>query len=664
MSALTIVQRTVSGYLVLVLLIAALGGSSLFVMSSLSQSLTASYQEVLPTVNRANALKEPAYAALTAMSDYLRVSSDPARQEAQQMMQSQQQELAHGLASLEAELPDILQGSMNFASLQQGQKQLGQMFENQLTLHDRQAELEQQIQVSFLGFSEGWRGFNTGMQTLGNRVTDPALARQVRAFERAGAPLLETLNQLLMAANLDDFELPKTNALGALEGFDRPLAFVEERDAGLYGELLAFRNRAEPRLIGEASIVEMKQQQLETRAQLEQDRQLLDQAFANFIDSLDVLLVPVADYAESQQQQAAGTVRQSLVLVVSLILGAVLLATVIGLSTVSSIRGPVRRMLAAIERIAQGDFSQPVAVQGKDELAQIGQFINGLIERLSSSISGVAATAKELQQAAMDNRKLALQTLEGTEQQREQTDSIATAIHQMESAVAEVAHSTESAHQQVELLREAADTNRQNMGASLTAIATLSENIKNAGEVISQVRQRSEDITGILSVIQGVSEQTNLLALNAAIEAARAGEQGRGFAVVADEVRSLATKTRDSAQEIHSMIDALVNASAQAVQLMSNAEHHVTDVVEQSNLTNTSLQQMTQNLEEVADRSVQIAAAAVEQSEVAKEVNRNILGIAGLAQQAALGAQQSSTNSEEVNRLAEEQAKLIAIFKY
>lgn len=664
MPSLTIVQRTLLGYAILVLLIVVLGVSSLLVMSSLSTGLNTSYRDVLPTVQKAGALKEPAYAALTAMNDYLRASTQPERQQAMQRMQQSEQSLLQGFQNLEQELPPSLAGRIDFRAVAQGHQQLQQGLAAQLLLADQQRQLDEQIQVSFLGFSENWRSFNVGIQATSNRVTDPALARQVRVFERSGAPLLEILNQLMGAQNLAEFELPFTNALGVLEGFNRALTFVESRDSNLHSDLLAFKNTAQPRLVGEASIVEMKKTQLESLALMRQERQQLDANFRQLIANLDQLLQPVTQYAEGEQQAAASSVRQASTLVMGFIIGAVIIALLIGVSTVNSIRGPVHKMLLAIERIATGDFTRPVEVKGKDELAQIGRFINSLIERLAASIRGVADTANQLHSAAEANRLVAQQTLLGTEQQRQQTDSIATAIHEMESAVAEVAQSTESAREQVDLLREAAVGNRQNMSDSLQAIAALSANMKNAGSVIGKVQQRSQDITGILSVIQGVSEQTNLLALNAAIEAARAGDAGRGFAVVADEVRSLATKTRDSAQEIHSMIEALVDASAQAVQLMATAESQVVDVVEQSNLTNDSLQQMTRNLEEVGDRSVQIATAAVEQSEVAKEVNNNILSIAQLAQEAAQGAQASSENSEQVSSLAEQQAKLIAMFRY
>ncbi len=239
----------------------------------------------------------------------------------------------------------------------------------------------------------------------------------------------------------------------------------------------------------------------------------------------------------------------------------------------------------------------------------------------------------------------------------------ATAVTEMEHAVNEVAAHASDTSNEVDMVTGLAHSNMENMQKNLRFVRRLQESLDEATQVITQLSSESNQIGEILTVIQSISEQTNLLALNAAIEAARAGEHGRGFAVVADEVRSLATRTQQSANEIGDMIGSLQNKAEQAVEIVSNNLEHAEQSVKQTNETNESLQTMSASLAHINDMSRSIATASEQQSAVAKEVAQNIVGISDMTLNIANDAEDAARNSESLNRLSTEQAELISQFK-
>jgi methyl-accepting chemotaxis protein len=249
------------------------------------------------------------------------------------------------------------------------------------------------------------------------------------------------------------------------------------------------------------------------------------------------------------------------------------------------------------------------------------------------------------------------------QQQLTETSQVATAMSQMSASVAEVASNTANAATAAEAANHAAAEGRDVVQSTISAIEKLADEVEAGATLIGHVEKESESIGSVLDVILGISEQTNLLALNAAIEAARAGEQGRGFAVVADEVRSLAQRTKDSSEEIQNMISNLQNGTRDAVQAMKQGQDQARSSVEQAGLAGQSLETIGESVNSIHDLSVQIANAVEEQSSVAEEINRSIVNINDVAEQTATGAQQTSTASDDMARLAEQLKELVGRFK-
>ena len=325
--------------------------------------------------------------------------------------------------------------------------------------------------------------------------------------------------------------------------------------------------------------------------------------------------------------------------------------------------GPLGRLMGDLERIAGGDLTIDVRPEGLCEVHALGRSLASMVERLREQVALIQGNAAELASAAEELSLVTGETRAGVERQRDETDQVATAMNEMTSTVQEVSSHAEGA---AEAAREADGKSahgRVVVEQAIERIDALAREIEQAAGVIHQLEEESENITRVMDVIQGIAEQTNLLALNAAIEAARAGEQGRGFAVVADEVRTLASRTQESTQEIQQMIERLQSGAGAAVKAMVAAKEQAEETVEQAAGAGTALQAIAEATTAISDMNTQIASAAEEQAQVAEEINRSIARISEIADQTAGGSEQTAQASESLARLAAQLQGVAAQFK-
>ncbi|MBO2608909.1 MULTISPECIES: methyl-accepting chemotaxis protein [Shewanella] len=344
-----------------------------------------------------------------------------------------------------------------------------------------------------------------------------------------------------------------------------------------------------------------------------------------------------------------------------------LIALVLVISTVviiRSIMGPVERITGIISRIEQQkDLSLRCDVGSNDELGMIGRHFNSMVESFQKLIEQVIESVDAMRQSCEELSRNAISASEGVSKQLNETDMVATAITEMGATIDEIAKNTELAASKAGQTYHNAQEGQIGVEDTISKIQSLAQQLDDSANVVAELEKDSQTIGSVLDVIRGIAEQTNLLALNAAIEAARAGEQGRGFAVVADEVRSLAMRTQESTEEIASIIQTLQSRTHSIVDIMEQSQKQGGESAQQAASAGTLLAQINADVTNIMDMSTQIAAAIEEQSMVAAEVNKNVVVIRDIAEESAQAAEENATASDEVRHRADYLHQAVSQFK-
>ncbi|WLG53637.1 methyl-accepting chemotaxis protein [Pseudomonas sp. FP1742] len=327
-----------------------------------------------------------------------------------------------------------------------------------------------------------------------------------------------------------------------------------------------------------------------------------------------------------------------------------------------SILTPLNRAVLAAETIAGGNLSKVIEVDGNDEPARLLGALATMQTNLRKTIEQIAGSATQLGAAAEELSTVTQEASRGVQQQNNEIEQAATAVNEMTAAVEEVARNAVSTSEASKQSTQAAREGRDRVVETVDAIQTMTHDVQNTALMIEGLAAQGRDIGKVLDVIRAIAEQTNLLALNAAIEAARAGEAGRGFAVVADEVRALAHRTAQSTQEIEKMVAGIQNGTGEAVSSMQQSNQRTQSTLEMARAAGVALEQITSSIQLINERNLVIASASEEQAQVSREVDRNLVNIRDLATQSATGAHQTSTATHELSRLAVNLNALVARF--
>ncbi|MFS2096720.1 methyl-accepting chemotaxis protein [Pseudomonas sp. Pseusp11] len=351
------------------------------------------------------------------------------------------------------------------------------------------------------------------------------------------------------------------------------------------------------------------------------------------------------------------------------ITGIVVVAVMAALMTVllawlltRSILTPLNRAVLAAETIASGNLSKVIEVDGNDEPARLLGALATMQTNLRKTIEQIAGSATQLGAAAEELSTVTQEASRGLQQQNNEIEQAATAVNEMTAAVEEVARNAVSTSEASNQSTAAAREGRDRVVETVDAIQTMTHDVQNTALMIEGLAAQGRDIGKVLDVIRAIAEQTNLLALNAAIEAARAGEAGRGFAVVADEVRALAHRTAQSTQEIEKMVAGIQNGTGEAVSSMQQSNQRTQSTLEMARAAGVALEQITSSIQLINERNLVIASASEEQAQVSREVDRNLVNIRDLATQSAAGANQTSAATHELSRLAVDLNAMVARF--
>lgn len=379
-------------------------------------------------------------------------------------------------------------------------------------------------------------------------------------------------------------------------------------------------------------------------------------------DAQDFLDLQVAEGKSSFEQSQKNT-QQFFITVALSVAISVLIISWLSYLIIKRTQLATNELKETANKIAHGDLTQRVNVNGRDEFSHISQYVNDIVTSFQSLVKSTSSSTSQLACSAEENATVSEETKHHVLDQQQQTQMIATAIHEFTATVHEVAESASSASQASEEADVAAIEGKKIVGESIDMIEDLSTEMQEIVSAMQSLAQHAEDISSVVDVIQSISEQTNLLALNAAIEAARAGEQGRGFAVVADEVRTLASRTQKSTQEILQTIQNLQQGSRESTHRLEKGAENAKHTAQEAQKAGHALTRISESVVRINDMNAQIATAAEEQSAVTEEINRNITTISDISLQTATGAEQSSCASAELARLAETMQGKISAFK-
>nr|WP_053140476.1 methyl-accepting chemotaxis protein [Pseudomonas sp. MIACH] len=324
---------------------------------------------------------------------------------------------------------------------------------------------------------------------------------------------------------------------------------------------------------------------------------------------------------------------------------------------------PLNQTLKVAERVASGDLSQDLISLRQDELGQLQRAMQSMTVGLRELIGGISDGVTQIASAAEQLSAVTEQTSAGVNSQKVETDQVATAMNEMAATVQEVARNAEEASEAALAADQQAREGDKVVGEAIAQIERLATEVGNSTEAMGHLKRESDKIGSVLDVIKSVAQQTNLLALNAAIEAARAGEAGRGFAVVADEVRSLAQRTQKSTEEIEELIVGLQSGTQQVANIMDNSRGLTDSSVELTRRAGTTLENITRTVSTIQAMNSQIATAAEQQSAVAEEINRSVLNVRDISEQTAAASEETAASSTELARLGTHLQTLVGRFR-
>jgi methyl-accepting chemotaxis protein len=456
---------------------------------------------------------------------------------------------------------------------------------------------------------------------------------------------------------LEAFELRNQQIRTAQGVYEKLIESGEERST--YDEYV--------RLLGQYHQIEERMKSLSRANQIDDLRNLLNTELLSNSEQVNAVLTRLLDInnkmANATNQQAKDQYDMAFDLVVGLLIIATALTLLFAWLLTRSITLPIAQALEAAEEVAEGNLTRPIKVDGNDEAGRLLAAMAKMQEKLRDTLQRIAGSATQLASAAEELNAVTDESARGLTQQNNEIEQAATAVNEMTSAVEEVARNAVSTSEASRNATTSAGDGRDLVQETVSAIERMSGDVQATATLIGELANESRDIGKVLDVIRGLADQTNLLALNAAIEAARAGEAGRGFAVVADEVRALAHRTQQSTSEIERMIGSIQAGTEHAVDSMRNSTERAESTLNIAKGAGLSLDTINTAIVEINERNLVIASAAEEQAQVAREVDRNLVNIRDLSVQSATGASQTSAASSELSRLAVDLNGMVGRFR-
>ncbi|OFC72090.1 HAMP domain-containing methyl-accepting chemotaxis protein [Alteromonas confluentis] len=671
---ITVAKRIIGGFATISLLLVIISASSFINLNSVGSAVDEVNKVAVPTLTSSNALK----ASFLNMG---RVTFEAYIEESVDGLESKYDNFTNSKANFSTELKKLetvlADDSAMLASLKQvngAYEQYIQNVEAMYTSHRQFMEMRNAISDKIGDLEDNADDASTYLLDF-SESDEVARSAALQKSAEIGSELESRLLELITVAN----EYAKTQTLVRADviGNEVELIVTSVREmmneiqgtaagadtTGTLDEISTLVDDAIDAITGSDGALALQRSRLEYRDAAEQALSRSDANSQEGISALENLLTQADKKAAEIDEQVSFKVTSGNTIVIVVALASLAAALVIGYWTVIAITRPLNRVNELLNVASSGDLTRRLDDSAEDEFGQLAKNCNKLIGNLKSLITGINTRAEQLAAASEQTSTVTTQTTHSIQDQKSQIAQVATATTEMHSTSIVVSQSAEDTLNEIRHADSEAENVRSISLENKRTIEVLARDVEQAAEVINKLHQDSASIGGILDVIRGVADQTNLLALNAAIEAARAGEQGRGFAVVADEVRTLASRTQQSTQEINAMIEVLQAGAEKAVAVMNQGKEQTAICVEQTDNATRALDVISDAVRKAYDVSTQIEQSAREQNTVSAEISEKLESIVGIAEETTAGAQQTSQSSSEVARLAEELQQSIRQFK-
>jgi methyl-accepting chemotaxis protein len=667
---LTVAMRVIGGFTITACLLAFLGINSVFVLNGISESTEDVNKVSVPALESTARLQQKfLLMSKTTLLDYYAQSYEEIDASAAQFKNqasdfaqefSNLKSIVSGTPVLANQLPKVNDGYEDF------HKTAVDLFASKkasLQLADKISETLEETEFA----ADDAATYALDLIDLNNlNYADPAVAKVASSLEGKFVSVISAATDIAKEKkriNVETIIKELEFTTGAILETKQQLAAFENKGYEGFSDLMEQVDAVVDLLQSGSSVAKVKVSWLD---QIDKTDNLLASTNKK-IDMGIASLGSLSENVKAQLEVTTGEVTEDVDTGVSrsiyTIVFSLIISIFIAFQTVIRVTRPLAEVNKVLNVVSTGDLTQRLDDSAKDEFGVLASNCNKLIDNLKDLIHGIVNRSNQLATASEETSMVVKESTVAINDQRSQVEQAATATTEMastSSAVMERANEALSdikhADEEAERVKQISDTNKQ-------TIIQLASEIDQAAGVIDEVNHHSAAIGGILDVIRGIAEQTNLLALNAAIEAARAGEQGRGFAVVADEVRSLASKTQESTQEIQNMIEQLQRGSKSAVTVMNNSKSQADLCVEQTEQATIALNGITDSVHQASDMSEQIVTAANEQNQVSNEISERLESIVAIAEETAAGSAQTAQSSQEVARLAEELRHSVEQFK-
>ena len=665
---LTVTQRIGGGFTILVILLLIISSISFFSLAKVDSQLEKTNQQIIPIIVHSGEMAVSLLSANQALMLFMDNSSDEALQLQQQTFALQQQDYIE-------QRKQLLQIGQHYPQVETAIVSLDEKVDgyfasatvaldthrNFLNTNKQLALLEQQLDLEIATFYDDIKllityGLNSEEKTIGRALEENLKVVEEKLNQLTDANTLQQVEEIALSLSSEGYGF----GMGGLQENLQKLVVSGSDTAPDLPNYMAVVSAA---IAEEQGLLALYKQKMQQQQQLELTLVQLLSSVKSSTEALDSLMDDALNLADIVKIETKDQVQltQLINIVVSAL--SVLIAVVIGVWVCRNIRNSLRSVMTILKVIANGDLSQRLNISSKDEFGQLSGWVNELVEKQQQMMRNIQDSADKISGSARQSSQVSSNSNLMMQEQLRQTEQVATAMGQMSATVAEVAKSAEMAQQRVTDIDSSANKNRSLMQENVRQVTALAEEIEQAATVIHSVNEDSADIGRIIEVINSIAGQTNLLALNAAIEAARAGEQGRGFAVVADEVRTLASRTQGATKEIQQMIEKLQSGVKGAVTLMDSSRSAVQSSLQQTEFAGESLVTMVQQLSQVRQMSMDIAAAAEQQTAASVEISESVVSIAASTQHSANDAEQGVRSSEVLAGLAEQQLQMINQFK-